>query len=142
MGLLRGAAGDLFPRKMSDDVRIDKWLWVVRLFKTRTQAGEACRGGKVKIAGQSVKPSREIKVGDIVELQWNHINRRVQVKQLGTNRVGAALVEQYMTDLTPKEEYERLELMRQFKAEQRQRGTGRPTKKERRDIDRIKGLEK
>lgn len=127
---------------MSEDVRIDKWLWVVRLFKTRTQAGEACRGGKVKIGGNSVKPSREIKVGDLIEVQWNHITRTVQVKQLGTNRVGAALVEHFMTDLTPKEEFERLELMRQYKAEHRPRGTGRPTKKERRDIDRIKGLEK
>jgi ribosome-associated heat shock protein Hsp15 len=123
---------------MSDDVRIDKWLWVVRLYKTRNLASEACRGGKVKIGGQSVKPSREIKLGDIIDLQWNSINRRVQVKKLATNRVGAALVEQLMTDLTPKEEFERLELLRQFKAENRPRGTGRPTKKERRDIDRIK----
>jgi ribosome-associated heat shock protein Hsp15 len=125
---------------MSESVRIDKWLWAVRLFKTRSLAGEACRGGKVKIAGQAIKASREVKVGDIIEVQLDHILRKVQVLQPALNRVSAALVPNLMTDLTPAAEYERLQLMKEFNQERRQRGTGRPTKKERREIDNLKGL--
>lgn len=125
---------------MSETVRIDKWLWAVRLFKTRSLAGEACRGGKVKIAGLAVKASREVKTGDIIEVQLDHILRKVQVIVPATNRVSAALVPNLMTDLTPAAEYERLQLMKEFNHERRQRGTGRPTKKDRREIDHLKGL--
>lgn len=123
---------------MSETIRIDKWLWAVRLFKTRSLAGEACRGGKVKIANQTLKPSKEIKVGDVIEVQMDQLNKVVQVKAISGNRVSAKLVENLLADLTPKEEYERIELMKAFNAERRQRGLGRPTKKERREIDDLK----
>ncbi|MDP2237931.1 MAG: RNA-binding S4 domain-containing protein [Bacteroidales bacterium] len=123
---------------MSETIRIDKWLWVVRLFKTRTLAGEACRGGKIKMGTQAVKASKEIKEGDIIEVHTGQVNKTVQVKSISNKRVSAKLVENLMIDLTPPEEYERLQLMKEFNAEKRKRGVGRPTKKERRDIDQLK----
>ncbi len=125
---------------MLESVRIDKWLWAVRLYKTRSQAGEACKGGKVKIDGRNIKPSKEVKAGDEIEIQVNLIEKKVLVKQVLKNRVGAKLVEIYMTDLTPREEYDKLKLMREMNAENRQRGSGRPTKKNRRMIEQLKKL--
>lgn len=121
-----------------DAVRIDKWLWAVRLYKTRSLASEACSGGKVKIAGQNAKPSREVKAGEIIEVQQTGIKRTVEVLKPVKNRVAGKMVPDLMKDLTPPEEYERLEMMLQMKTEQRDRGAGRPTKKDRRDIGRIK----
>ena len=121
-----------------DTIRIDKWLWAVRLFKTRTQASDACRGGKVKIDGQNVKPSRDIKVGEEIEVQMGIVRKKVAVKAILKNRVGAKLVENYMEDLTPTEEYEKLDMLKQLNYEKRDRGTGRPTKKNRRDISKLK----
>lgn len=121
-----------------DTIRIDKWLWAVRLFKTRTQASDACRGGKVKIEGQNVKPSRDIKVGEEIEVQMGIVRKKVAVKAILKNRVGAKLVENYMEDLTPTEEYEKLDMLKQLNYEKRDRGTGRPTKKNRRDISKLK----
>ncbi len=121
-----------------ESIRIDKWLWVVRLFKTRSLAGEACRGGKVKMNMNAVKPSKEIKVGDIIEVQVGPMSKTVKVKQIQANRVSAKLVEGLMEDLTPPEEYERIQMMREFNMEKRQRGSGRPTKKDRREIDALK----
>ena len=121
-----------------DTIRIDKWLWAVRLFKTRTQASDACRGGKVKIDGQNVKPSRDIKVGEEIEVQMGIVRKKVGVKAILKNRVGAKLVENYMEDLTPTEEYEKLDMLKQLNYEKRDRGTGRPTKKNRRDISKLK----
>ncbi|PKP54126.1 MAG: RNA-binding protein [Bacteroidetes bacterium HGW-Bacteroidetes-1] len=123
---------------MSETVRIDKWLWVVRLYKTRTLAGEACRGGKVKMDGHAIKASKEIKVGDIIEVHLPLVNKTIEVKNLGTNRVSAKLVENLLLDHTPAEEYERVQLMKEFNVERRQRGLGRPTKKDRREIDHLK----
>lgn len=123
---------------MLDSIRIDKWLWAVRLYKTRTQAGEACKGGKVKIDGRNVKPSKEVKVGDEIDIQINLMERKVHVKEILKNRVGAKLVENYMIDLTPKKEYDKLKLMREMNSENWQRGSGRPTKKNRRMIDILK----
>ena len=123
-----------------DTIRIDKWLWAVRLFKTRTQASDACRGGKVKMDGQNVKPSRDIKVGEEIEVQMGIVRKKVVVKAILKNRVGAKLVENYMEDLTPAEEYEKLDLLKLLNYEKRDRGTGRPTKKNRRDIKKLKGF--
>jgi ribosome-associated heat shock protein Hsp15 len=123
-----------------DTIRIDKWLWAVRLFKTRTQASDACRGGKVKMDGQNVKPSRDIRVGEEIEVQMGIIRKKVAVKAILKNRVGAKLVENYMEDLTPVEEYDKLDLLKQLNYERRDRGTGRPTKKNRRDISKLKGF--
>lgn len=118
--------------------RIDKYLWAVRLFKTRAQASEACRAGRVKMNDQVVKASHEVKVGEIYTLTVDHLHKQVQVKALLGNRVGAQLVEQYITDLTPKEEYEQMAAIRKGGFEVRDRGIGRPTKRDRRDIERLK----
>lgn len=121
-----------------DSLRIDKWLWTARIFKTRTIAGEACRGGKIRMDGQAVKPSRELKPGDTIEIHFPQYNKIVQVKQLSKNRVSAKQLPDILIDLTPAAEYERLQLMREFNYEKRDRGIGRPTKKERRVIDKLK----
>lgn len=122
-------------------VRIDKWLWAVRVFKTRNQAADACRGGKVKVDGQKVKPSKEVKEGDIVEIQQGIFKKKLQIKKAAKNRVSAKLVPDLAEDLTPAEEYEKMQLLRQLNYEKRDRGAGRPTKKERREIERLKGEE-
>ncbi|PKP31698.1 MAG: RNA-binding protein [Bacteroidetes bacterium HGW-Bacteroidetes-16] len=121
-----------------DAVRIDKWLWAVRLYKTRSLAGDACSGGKVKINGQNAKPSREVKAGEIIEVHLTGIKKTVEVLQPIKNRVAAKIVADFIKDLTPPEEYERLEFMHQMKSEHRDRGTGRPTKKDRRELGKIK----
>lgn len=120
------------------DIRIDKYLWAVRLYKTRSIATDACRSGRVKLNGLSVKPSHEISVGEIYELNIEQTHRTVQVKELLANRVGAKLVENYLTDLTPPEEYERIQMARQYGFEHRDRGAGRPTKRDRREIEEFK----
>lgn len=125
--------------KNSDEtLRIDKWLWAVRLFKTRSQASEACHAGRVKIDDRLMKPSHEVKVGERYDISIEQLHKRVEVKQLTHNRVGAKLVENFMTDLTPQEEYERILMVRQYGFERRDRGIGRPTKKDRREIEEFK----
>jgi len=121
-----------------DSVRIDKWLWAARVFKTRTQAGDACAGGKVKMQGTRVKPSREVKVGDEIEVQFPLIKKIFQVKQAAKNRVSAKIVGEIALDLTPVEEIEKLEMYRKLNYEKRDRGVGRPTKKDRRQINDLK----
>ena len=123
---------------MSGSFRIDKWLWSVRLFKTRSQATDACRSNKVLIDETPVKPSREVHIGDVIQFESGQINRNVQVKELLRNRVGAALVDRYLIDLTPEEEYQRLKMMKSVNFEYRDRGLGRPTKKARRLIEKLK----
>ena len=119
-------------------VRMDKWLWAARLFKTRSLAADAIKGGKVKVDGNPVKPSREVKEGDVIQVQIEQLHKVVQVKTVIKNRVSAKQVPEVYNDLTPKEEYERIEFMRAYKAEWRDRGAGRPTKKERRMIEKMK----
>jgi len=121
-----------------DPVRIDKWLWAVRLFKTRSQATDACRGGKVKIDGHNVKPSCEVNIDDVIEIQSSLIKKKIKVLQIIKNRVAAKLVPDLAEDQTPAEEYERLDMQRQLNHERREHGIGRPTKKDRRDIDKLK----
>jgi ribosome-associated heat shock protein Hsp15 len=121
-------------------VRMDKWLWAARLFKTRSLAADAIKGGKVKVDGNPVKPSREVKEGDVIQVQIDQLHKVVQVKTVIKNRVSAKQVPEVYNDLTPKEEYERIEFMRAYKAEWRDRGAGRPTKKERRMIERMKEI--
>lgn len=123
-----------------DEVRIDKWLWSVRIYKTRNIAIDACKAGKVKMDGHSVKPSRVVKLGDVIDISIGPLNKTIRVKQLLHNRVSAKLVIEYLEDLTPAEEYERIEFMKEFNTERRDRGMGRPTKKDRRDINRIKDV--
>ena len=121
-----------------DYIRIDKWLWAVRIFKTRTMASEACKAGKVKINGQSVKPSREVKLEDVITIKLGSLLKTVQVTGIIKNRVSAKLAINHIKDLTPDEEYERLKMMHELNYENRDRGTGRPTKKERRNIAQLK----
>ena len=119
-------------------VRMDKWLWAARLFKTRSLASDAIKGGKVKVGDNPVKPSREVKEGDIIQVQIEQLHKVVEVKTVIKNRVSAKQVPEVYNDLTPKEEYERIEFMHAYKAEWRDRGAGRPTKKERRMIEKMK----
>ena len=118
-------------------VRIDKWLWAVRIFKTRSQAAEACGKGHVSIKGQHVKASKEIKVGDCVSVRVPPIEREYVVKQLTDKRMSAQLVVDFMEEVTPQE---RLDILKgtHFVFERRDRGVGRPTKRDRRMIDRLK----
>ncbi|HKJ40668.1 MAG TPA: RNA-binding S4 domain-containing protein [Sunxiuqinia sp.] len=120
---------------MSDQVRVDKWLWAVRVFKTRSQATDACKKGHVAMDDQSVKPSRILKEGDIVKVRKSPVVYRYKVLQLAEKRMGAKLVPDFMEDVTPPEELEILDVQKNMSWFKRDRGTGRPTKKERRDLD-------
>ena len=120
---------------MAEGTRIDKLLFAVRLYKTRSQASEECRKGKVTISGMSVKPSREMKVGEIIQLRRPPITRSYKVIALTENRLSAKLVPEYMIETTPASELEILEMQKNMSFFNRERGTGRPTKKERRDLD-------
>ncbi len=119
----------------NDDVRIDKWLWAVRIYKTRSMAADACNKSRVFINGAVVKPSRTIKPGDIVEVKKNPVLYRYKVLAHLSKRVGPKLVDTYIEDLTPEQEIIKLDLTRIDITGQRDRGTGRPTKKERRLLD-------
>jgi ribosome-associated heat shock protein Hsp15 len=121
----------------AQEVRIDKWLWAVRLYKTRSLAAEACRGGHVTIASQAVKPSREVRVGDVVNARTGEILRTVKVTGLIERRVGAKVAPMYMEDQTSAEEYLRVMKQKEQSAAvpQRPKGAGRPTKRERREIE-------
>jgi ribosome-associated heat shock protein Hsp15 len=116
-------------------MRIDKYLWCVRYYKTRTLATTACKKGQIKVNGDTVKPSREIYPTDTIELRKNQINYKLTVNDIPPSRVSAKLVDIYRTDVTPKTEFEAQELLKYSKDYYRKKGTGRPTKKDRRDID-------
>jgi ribosome-associated heat shock protein Hsp15 len=122
----------------SGEVRIDKWLWAVRLYKTRSLATAACRAGHVKIKGENVKPSHNVRISEVISARTGELNRTVKVVGLVQNRVGAKLVEKYLEDQTPAAEYLRAEQdRRQPQAPRRAKGSGRPTKKERRQIEHL-----
>ena len=118
-----------------DEVRIDKWLWAVRVFKTRSIATDACRKGRVAIDGATVKPARMLQRGAIVSVRTPPVTYSFRVLELIGSRVGAKLVPQYMENVTPREQYELLELQRVSGFVDRAKGLGRPTKKDRRDLD-------
>ncbi|MEG1555591.1 MAG: RNA-binding S4 domain-containing protein [Bacteroidales bacterium] len=118
-------------------IRIDKWLWMVRLFKTRSLATDACNAGKIKMNGQNVKASKEVKKDEIFHVKVDQLEKIIQVIDKPKSRVGAPLVSQYCTDLTPPEEYERVKQLRS-KFEFREHGEGRPTKRDRRQIEYLK----
>lgn len=120
---------------MKTEVRIDKWLWAVRLFKTRTLATEACKKGKVIIKDIQVKPSRNIKVGDVIGIRKNPVLYSFKVLALSENRMNAKLVPDFMLNVTTPDQLELIELGKLAGATGRDRGTGRPTKKERRELD-------
>ncbi|NJX15732.1 RNA-binding S4 domain-containing protein [Tamlana crocina] len=116
-------------------MRIDKYLWCIRYYKTRSIATTACKKGHVKVNGDTAKPSREVYPQDHIELRKDQINYQLKVNDIPESRVGAKLVDIYRTDTTPKEQFEARELLKYSKDYYRKKGTGRPTKKDRRDID-------
>ena len=118
-----------------DEVRIDKWLWAVRIFKTRTIAAEAIKKGRVIVGGVAVKPSRMIRMGDVVQVRKPPVTFSFKVLALSDKRMGAKLVPQFMENITPPDQYELLELNKISGFVDRQRGTGRPTKKDRRNLE-------
>lgn len=121
-----------------DEVRVDKWLWAMRVFKTRTIATEACKKGRVMMGGVTVKPSRAIKPGDVIEVRKPPITYTFRVKQLTGNRLGAKLVENYLENITPQSQYDMLEMSRISGFVDRRKGLGRPTKRDQRDLAHFK----
>lgn len=115
--------------------RIDKYLWAIRVFKTRTEATEACKGGKVKVAGSNVKPSRDVKVGETIEVRKGAVVYTYRVKALVDKRVGPKLVPDLAENLTPQSELDKLKSPVETFFLKRDRGTGRPTKKDRRSME-------
>lgn len=123
---------------MEESKRIDKWLWEVRVFKTRNQASIACRSGKLRIKDQIVKPSRELHQGDIVQFYQAPMTRFLKVVDFPKSRISAIGVPAFMEELTPEEEFQKLKRMKELNYEYREKGIGRPTKRERREIDELK----
>ncbi len=126
-------------KEIKNEVRIDKWLWAVRLFKTRSLAAEACKKGKIMILGNTIKASRNIKVGDVIQIKRSPIVYSFNVLALSENRMGAKLVPEFMENVTPQEQLDILELSKFNSFGQRDRGAGRPTKKDRRDMEEYLG---
>lgn len=116
-------------------MRIDKYLWCTRYYKTRSIATEACKKGHVKINGSNIKPSKEVFSGEKITIRKNQVNYEILVLDVPSNRVGAKLVDLYRKDITPAAAFENQELLKFSKDYYRKKGTGRPTKKDRRDID-------
>jgi ribosome-associated heat shock protein Hsp15 len=124
---------------METSQRIDKYLWAVRIFKTRSIAIDACNGGKIKLNGTNTKPSKELKTGDTIEFKRGVVQHTIEVVAFPKTRIPAKDVALFYKDLTPESEILKLQDMKYTKVERREKGLGRPTKKERRDIDRLKG---
>jgi ribosome-associated heat shock protein Hsp15 len=122
----------------NEELRIDKWLWCARLFKTRTMAADACKGGKVKGDSVSMKPAHDVKPGEVISVQLGQLHKVVEVVSIPKSRVSPKDVPNIYKDVTPAEEYERIEFMHAYKVEYRDRGAGRPTKKDRRILDKLK----
>lgn len=123
------------------EVRIDKWMWATRIFKTRTIASEACKKGRIMIGGTTVKSSRCIKAGDVIQVRKPPVTYSFKVLELTEKRMGAKLVPQFLENVTPPEQYEILELNRISGFVNRAKGTGRPTKKDRRELVEFAGPE-
>lgn len=117
-----------------NEVRIDKWMWAMRIFKTRTIATDACKKGRVLMGGVAVKPSRTIKEGDIINVRKPPVTYSFRVKALAQNRLGDKLVPEYMENITPKSELDLLDVVRISGFIDRRKGLGRPTKREGRDL--------
>lgn len=125
-----------------ESVRLDKWLWAVRVYKTRTDAADACRGSAVRLNGTIAKPSAKIRMGDTVVARTKALTRTLHVLDLTEKRVGAAVVPEFLEDRTPESEYEAAREKRnnaRLYSHKGQKGKGRPTKKDRRDIEKLIG---
>jgi len=121
-----------------EKVRVDKWLWAVRLFKTRSLASEACKKGKVSINGVSVKPSRDIRMNEVVDIKVAPIIRSYKVKDISGKRMSAKLAVDFVEDVTAQDQLDLLNATKNYGFEARQRGVGRPTKHDRRMIEKLK----
>ena len=117
------------------EVRLDKWLWAVRVFKTRSDAADACRTNRVMVNDSYAKPSREVKVGDVISVKKMPVVYQYRVVELVSSRQPAKNVPLYAADITPQSELDKLNVPRETIFIVRDRGTGRPTKKERRELD-------
>lgn len=122
---------------MADSVRIDKYLWAIRVFKTRGDATDACKGNKVRVGGSPAKPSKEVKPGEVIEIQKGTVRYPYRVIRLLENRVGAQLVPDYAENLTPQSELDKLRAPVETFFIRRDRGSGRPTKKDRRAMEHL-----
>jgi ribosome-associated heat shock protein Hsp15 len=120
---------------MEKETRIDKWLWAVRIFKTRSQASDACHKGQVKIGNLPIKSSRMVRVGEKISIRKPPIVRTYEVLDISDKRMSAKLAEEFVRDITPSDQLALLEIQKDMRMLDRERGTGRPTKKERRDLD-------
>jgi len=120
---------------VAKNVRIDKWIWAVRLFKTRSMATEACKKGHVSIGNLPVKPSRIIRPGEVIQVRKPPITRSFKILALAEKRMAAKLIIDFVEDVTPPEELELQEMQKSMRWLSRDRGTGRPTKKDRRELD-------
>ncbi len=116
-------------------MRVDKYLWCIRYYKTRSIATRACKKGAVQVNSDTVKPSRDVYPGDEIKVRKNQINYQLEVLDLPKSRLGAKLVDIYRKDTTPKEAFEGQEMLQYAKKYYRKKGTGRPTKKDRRDLE-------
>ena len=121
-----------------DEVRIDKWMWATRIFKTRTIAADACKKNRVMIGGVNMKPSRMVKVGDVIQVRKPPITYSVEVLALTDRRMGAKLVPNYLKNVTTPDQYEILEMNKISGFVNRAKGLGRPTKKDRRELEQYK----
>ncbi len=119
-------------------IRVDKWLWAVRIFKTRNQATEACKKGRILIREQPVKPSRVLRINDIIQVKRLPVVYSYKVTGLLAKRLSARLVKDYIEDVTPEQELEKLKVRETFFIS-RDKGSGRPTKKERRTMEKLRG---
>lgn len=119
---------------MKSEVRVDKWLWAMRVFKTRSIATDAVKKGRVTMGGTVVKPSRPVKVGDVIEVKKPPITYTFRVKALTENRLGAKLVPDYLENITPQSQYDLLEMTRISGFVDRRKGLGRPTKRDSREL--------
>ncbi len=123
-----------------DSIRLDKYLWAVRIYKTRSEATDACNGNKVRIGGVPAKPGKAVKIGDTVEVHKGPATLTYKVLQLASSRMGAQLVPDYLEDLTPESEQARFHAPRETIVLHRDKGAGRPTKKDRRELDHLMDL--
>ena len=118
-----------------DSLRIDKYLWAVRIFKTRSEATDACNGNKVRLGGVPAKPGKAVKIGDVIEVHKGPATLTYKVLQLSSSRMGAQLVPDYLEDLTPESERAKFHAPKETIVLKRDKGSGRPTKKDRRELD-------
>lgn len=123
---------------MAEEERVDKWLWAMRIFKTRSIATDACKKGRVTINGAIMKPSRTVRPGDVIDVKKPPVTYSFRVKAVSANRLGAKLVPDYLENITPQSQYELLEMVRISGFVNRQKGLGRPTKRDGRELERFR----